>query len=313
MALGFSLPVFAKGTASAQELNKITIAKEYIQNRGAFNYAWPEAVEDSVRYMLHRYRYLHWYVYAPTSAKLYLNGNQVATVVGSNTYGTVDLNPLNIPFNDVYQLKWDNGTVAGICLFEHPAQTFNVSYPYAVPVFTNGSTLTSFALNQVSANTQYLIDYYASGQGCGFTQVAEETLNEYGGPGGDLRQQWDYWVRHEHRYLYVATDRRCFGDPGATRRIKLLINGTAYYQDTDTYPTWWPHAVAVDLNGGADHHVYQGSGNPITAPTIAKGQWYKLSIFMQTESNNGEPDLDPLSSDECYIHVAGEMPARDWI
>lgn len=314
MALGFKLPAFARGVASAQELNKLTMAHEYVQNAGAFNYAWPQMGEgmDAARYILHRHRYLHWYCYAGNS-ELFLNGSKVDECSPGELYGVVDLATLNLPDNKIYKLHWDNGPgsdpdelkVQCIHLMEHPAQTFGISYPHSIPNFANGTTLTSADLNRLANNTQYLLDYYISGQGCGFTRVAEETLNEYGGP-GEYRQEWHYWIRHEHRYLYVATDRRALGEPGATRRIKLLINDTAYYQDTDTYVVWWPHAVALDLSGAGDHYAYQGDNTPTNAPTIGKGNWYKLTIFMSTEGED-------LTQDECFIHIAGEMPVRDWI
>lgn len=307
MALGYELPIFARGVLSAQELNKLSMAQEYVQNIGAFNYASLEIAEDSPRYLVHRQQYLHWYCYSGNS-ELFVNGTKVDECNSGKLSGVVDLEPLGIPYNGIYKVMWDNGPageVQGIYLLEHPSTTFGINYPQAIPSFSDGVTLTATALNQVSANTKYLLDYYASTQGSGFTRVEEETLNEFGGP-GTYRQEWHYWIRHEHRYLYVATDRRAVGEPGATRRIKLLINGTAYYQDTESTASWWPHSVALDLGGGGDHYVYQGDNTPTAAPAIGKGNWYKLTVFMETVGNG-------LTQDECYIHIAGEMPARDWI
>lgn len=310
MALGFELPVFARGVASAQELNKLSLAQEYVQNVGAFNYASLQIPEEETRYLIHRQQYLHWYCYTG-NAELFVNGTKVDECNSAKLVGVVDLQPLGIPYNEAYTVRWDNApaneVTEGIYFLEHPASTtLGVSYPYAIPSFTAGNTLTSTALNQVSANTKYLLDFYNSSEGAGFTRVEQETLNEFGGP-GEYRQEWHYWIRHEHRYLYVATDRRALGEPGATRRIKLLINGTAYYQDTDTYVVWWPHAVAFDLSGAGDHYCYQGENTPSGAPpSLAKGQWYKLTVFMSTEG-------EELTQDECYIQIAGEMPARDWL
>lgn len=308
MALGFAMPEFADGVPlSALELNKLSTAHRYIDGLQPFNYGSKEINLNDPRVILHRFRYLHWFVHGAVDASLRINNSTVATAIGTGLSGVVDLNAVSgLVVGLPYTVAWIGNAVTGIYLLEHQESGGGLTYPQAIPNFA--STVPADKLNALAVNTQYLLDYRAGPIQAGFARCIYPFIT---GP-SEATGRRRYWIRRMYRYLYVSWTHTQSGSSGFNRTDRIYLNGQSIYEATpsSSVPGDLGYTIAMDWNN-TDHYVYEAPAGvtsvvslPGTMPAV--GNWYQVEVYGRVGNNS---DV----ADHQFATIVGEMPVRAYI
>lgn len=289
------VPEFANGAilSASADLNVLTVNQAFAYEASKWiNWPYEEVDEyEDHRWLLHRYRYLHWSVGAPTSAHLFLDSHDLGAVAGGSTSGYIDLqhaqdlpagaNPYSLTLYRPYQLQFDN-TVTRAKFYESRNTASTFALPTGTPSFTNGQTASATQLNQIADNTEYLVYHGAHLPYSGFT-ARRYTLKGVGGSYNERLIRWRF--RHRGRYLHFkgsVTPNGADGDEDTD--FYMQFNGTTFFFDEIEFDQNKPYHFIFDLEG-TDHDNVAGNGAFITLsspPSV--GDEYTITLVCNNPS-----------------------------